>query len=542
MSSMPVSFNFDAWKTTGNHLCRQLNTLGSIDSGQKIWYNAYTNKLGIRGVKGGELGSDQESIKQGIKSIVDEAMFHIQIFEGERNALSVKQIREAKKMLVDLKEKFTLASFGLEKLSKTYQNEYSSHNSSWSLRAFMKGKEGVAAYGETAEKVGQQKNRILTKLIGEVDTAIRHCDEKIRIQALQQRHGVEDESLDLEALNMDERNFVDHNSFSDYVQKFCLNVSIDDAKTFAELGGKYLQDIRSGRTEGIREDQKPMVMACLMWYFMQQACRKGEGFSEGTFVLENEDKSIYDFFVNNGESPEKEGPVVYDRMSSHFPNISNYQHKGIDVNENNSQIPLPAGKRTVVFANIKDLNGGEFFYAKPENYGTKTWAETGLHTWEYLATRPARLGLTNEKPVESYRKEHMPKHCKKLFRDILQAIKNEAELKAKLEDTLLAKQSRVADETKYWIEYLGNNAQYLKEQIFGSGGKAETLIEDHGIAGMHSFCCKVLDVLQSNPEITLNRSSLPQEITAIKDLLEVQFGAEVGKRKGNEVRLDLRQL
>lgn len=100
----------------------------------------------------------------------------------------------------------------------------------------------------------------------------------------------------------------------------------------------------------------------LIWHLTRTACRQGQSFTEGTFVLEGDDaKKLYDKLSGI------EG--AYERHSSHFKGRvqKNTPQMGLDFSSKDGT--LPVGKRTILFGLADTNDGKQVLFIKPENWG-----------------------------------------------------------------------------------------------------------------------------------------------------------------------------
>lgn len=101
--------------------------------------------------------------------------------------------------------------------------------------------------------------------------------------------------------------------------------------------------------------------ACgLLWGLTKEACKRGESFTEGTFVLEGDQaKEIYEKLRSIDGS--------YRRHSSHFTGRGTKNPQmGLDFSKESK---LPADKRTILFGIAKTDDDHEILFIKPENWG-----------------------------------------------------------------------------------------------------------------------------------------------------------------------------
>lgn len=96
----------------------------------------------------------------------------------------------------------------------------------------------------------------------------------------------------------------------------------------------------------------------LVWALMKRTCERGEGFTEGTFVLEGDkSQAIYDKIRGiNG---------TYSRLSSHYVGRCD-KSMGLDFPHESI---LPASKRTILFGLADTHDSKKTLFIKPENWG-----------------------------------------------------------------------------------------------------------------------------------------------------------------------------
>lgn len=133
-------------------------------------------------------------------------------------------------------------------------------------------------------------------------------------------------------------------SFNEYVQTYggCTSsVTLISPEEFLNIENPTQKDV-SG----------------MVWGMMKNACEKGEGFTEGTFVLEGEQaQAIYDKL--NGIKG------AYSRASSHYKGRCD-KSMGLDFS---NEFILPASKRTILFGLADTHDNKKTLFIKPENWG-----------------------------------------------------------------------------------------------------------------------------------------------------------------------------
>lgn len=173
-------------------------------------------------------------------------------------------------------------------------------------------------------------------------------------------------------------------------------------------GRKYADAIYENRLHDIptaTQQEYLQSLIALNWHLYDLAIQKGQGFVEGTFVVEGFE--LYDFHMAYAKrfNPDIKGtpqdpllhvsynPFAYSRDASHFTHLKpQYRPYGIDIRfgaDKPSETLLPANKRHILYGKLDEEE--KLFYLKIENFGIHTSDVVG-HSKEYGS---AQLGKNN---------------------------------------------------------------------------------------------------------------------------------------------------
>jgi hypothetical protein len=137
------------------------------------------------------------------------------------------------------------------------------------------------------------------------------------------------------------------------------------------------------------------AVASIVNYLFEEAQKKGQELTEGTFMIEDPDGRFFSFLKNLGGS--------YQRISSHAIGKPMSQHYGFDLPQGWIK---HSGKKHILFFST-EMEGKQKLFLKPENYGTKEWEDFLAHGVEYLESLAKRKGLIASvpDPSQNHRKE-----------------------------------------------------------------------------------------------------------------------------------------
>ena len=156
-----------------------------------------------------------------------------------------------------------------------------------------------------------------------------------------------------------------------------------------EKGKRYMQALLTHNEGSIAHTTQAEYLnsiIAIIWYLYGGALRKGQDFIEGTFVLKDTNRIIFNYFINyikrfgapiTGDPAQDKGlhvsfdPFGYPQASSHYQfQQETLCHYGIDIRYGvyGQELPiLPAAKRHILFGLIDEQRN--LIFIKPENYG-----------------------------------------------------------------------------------------------------------------------------------------------------------------------------
>jgi hypothetical protein len=198
------------------------------------------------------------------------------------------------------------------------------------------------------------------------------------------------------------------NDFPTFVKTYCPNLSLQKASVAAEAGKELLALFQTKKQ--VPEDKHAFQK--MIWRFKQLAVAQGEGFHQGTIVFSDPDYRIVTHFSKQ----------AYTRFSSHFPcrALSKWRLTAayaIDV-PLDSEIPLPAQKRTAIFSPLFTPGFGDYSMLKIEDWGTRG-CHFFPHTWGYIKTFFPCCKQTG------YQEENPVPHLVTLFKKVLPQLPKE---------------------------------------------------------------------------------------------------------------------
>ena len=208
-----------------------------------------------------------------------------------------------------------------------------------------------------------------------------------------------------------------------YLGNCCPYMSFEQAAGWVEEGRGTLLALRENLLNGYEPQNNEQnyytkKVTGLIWFLMAKAISKNQGFEEGTFIIEDPQKTIYEF-LNKA--------FAYHRRSSHLPHQSDSNHQGLDF----SPKQLPASKTHVLFFPFS-LNDQQFIFIKPENHGLQKIDDAIWHAWELILAQSRKFSPWGSDEQHGWRKERIPASEADQFNALVQNLPGgkEAVLKA----------------------------------------------------------------------------------------------------------------
>lgn len=167
-----------------------------------------------------------------------------------------------------------------------------------------------------------------------------------------------------------------------------------------DLLRRQIADNRQPLKQALDED-----ICALIWSLTREAAEKGQEFEEGTYVISDPNRRLYDFLISN--------PKAYKRASTHFKERVK-ENLGLDLPN------LPGDKKTLLFGLIDEGTDIQAVFIKPENYGVAhlVSADFVMHGVETLAAKFRKL-IPGADDRDGYQKERVPYQESQLFAQII---------------------------------------------------------------------------------------------------------------------------
>lgn len=266
-------------------------------------------------------------------------------------------------------------------------------------------------YIDDLNNPGLERLRTLNKFLkNQIQTELN--DYKKIMEKLSAELGEEKSSISDEKQTRSENPNISPNS---NLEAFCYTynreVTPEEAKIWIKKGEVLLQDIFAGTRTQMRQDpaEAEIETAALTWVLMNVAIKKGDGFQQGTFVLNDPTNRIHSFL--------KTHPKHYTRASSHYAGRAPKVQEGIDVFNQ----PMPAGKRTILFSEVDQMDGSKVLFFKPEDYSAdhKHLFDFTMHGYEFLAAQKNKILYPGSDDLPNMRKERVPVEILSEFKNVL---------------------------------------------------------------------------------------------------------------------------
>ena len=197
------------------------------------------------------------------------------------------------------------------------------------------------------------------------------------------------------------------------------NISREEVDVRLEDGQSVIKNIYEN-SEPRFENQTAIIH--LMNFLYEKAGKKAQVFDEGTYVLADPDKKLFQAL--------RKFEGAYRRPSSHSlgDKASQSKHYGIDLPASTIQ---PLDKKHILFFSYKDMRGQQKLFLKPENYGVRNPTDALSHTGEYIKSLAERTGLIDREASQQVHRKERVKYLTGEGEKIVQDFKD---CIAKLED------------------------------------------------------------------------------------------------------------
>jgi hypothetical protein len=211
------------------------------------------------------------------------------------------------------------------------------------------------------------------------------------------------------------------------------------AQNNIDKGYGVLNKVMNGQYDYLsNQDNDATDVVAVMWALFDAGVAKGQGYEQGSFVVEDSNWYLYNFLRGNQEAAS--------RHSSHLgraTKLTNAGHYGIDIlgsyqagasdwtpysTLNPSYVQqniLPAKKGTILFIPMQagqnvGLTTNQIFI-KMEDHGMKTWSGWAHHAWDFVTGTCLGLGVD---PNEAARKERVDKNIASLYLKVVKTLTN----------------------------------------------------------------------------------------------------------------------
>lgn len=218
--------------------------------------------------------------------------------------------------------------------------------------------------------------------------------------------------------------------FDQFVTTHCPGITPDEAMQLVSKGKEcFTQLIAHAACDTLPELKQlckdpSELLTPFIWYLMFQAVQRGEGFTQGTFVIKDPNHTFQRFFSSS--------KYTYRRVMSHFlhrtqrdPLTKGYGNTYAIDTACNAKTVLPANKKTVIWSQIKTLEADSYTFFKIEDWGFSGLSSSLRHARDFLLFLPRLCfpSLFGKHYKIGYREEHTPPDITKKFFRYLQVDK-----------------------------------------------------------------------------------------------------------------------
>lgn len=252
------------------------------------------------------------------------------------------------------------------------------------------------------------------------------------------------------------------------LKAFCSSwgneISVETAQSYIDKGKVLIGQIMDGtKTDGKEED-----LLHLTWFLMAQGIKKGQGYQEGAFMIEDRNKKLYNFLL---KSQGENASTSYVRPSTHFKGRTDQQY-GLDVFHQD----MPCKKRTLLFGMIDNKDSSEqVLFIKPENFSAYVsvakFYDAWYHGWEMIVAQKNKLLYEGLDDAENMRKERVPTEVTKEFVKLIKLLRKNPGFDYKAVHS---------DAKKYGISFMNGFIDNLQEKPAGfDPSRFKSLIRDY---------------------------------------------------------------
>lgn len=227
-----------------------------------------------------------------------------------------------------------------------------------------------------------------------------------------------------------------------FCSEHCPHLEFNEAGKLIRQGQALFSEIINGKkVTPHNAATSAQEIAALTWFLMFCAIEKGQGHTNGAFMIEDPQGLLYTYLVKS--------PGAGFRSSSHLVGRSpdddamstlvfkSAKHQGIDL----PGAPLPAEKRTILFEQIDNASflsdlPRKLLFFKLEDYGTNLTSGYGkdaaMHGVELVHAQWNKAMHPGSDDLPEMRKERIPVSTLKAFNEVVKAVNADPFLKQKL--------------------------------------------------------------------------------------------------------------
>ena len=207
-----------------------------------------------------------------------------------------------------------------------------------------------------------------------------------------------------------------------------------------QLLGQIWSGTYSRQDDGSSDGQD---VVAVMWALFNAAVEKGDGYEQGSFVVEDRNRHLFEFLSKNKECGARHSSHLHAASA-----LTGAEHYGIDIlgsyqsgaaswspysvtnPDYSQQNILPARKGTILFIEMPGdsrigLDTNQVFI-KMEDHGLKTWYGYGNHAYDFVSGTLLKLGAS---PSYLTRKERIDPEIVKAYKNVIAHFPSELKTK-----------------------------------------------------------------------------------------------------------------